>query len=100
MQITGIKVLNVDGDKKLKAYVTIEFDDCFVIRDVKVIKGASGYFIAMPSKRMKDGSYMDVVHPLDKSTRQMLETEVLIEYERVKSKSEHEKMLNPVSAEP
>ena len=99
MQITDINILTVDGDEKLKAYVTIKLDDCFVIRDLKLIKGVGGYFVAMPAKRMKDGSYRDLIHPLDKPTRQMLEAEVLIEYERVMSKSEHEKTRNIVSAE-
>ena len=90
MRITEIKVLTVNGDEKLKAYVTIKLDDCFVVRDLKVIKGASGYFVAMPAKRMKDGSYRDLVHPLDKPTRQMLEKEVMVEYERIQSGSAKE----------
>ncbi len=85
MRITEIKVLPVDGDEKLKAYVTIKLDDCFVVRDIKVIKGVGGYFIAMPAKKMKDGTYRDLVHPLDKSTRQMLEEQVMSEYRRVQS---------------
>ncbi len=101
MRITEIKVLNVDGDEKLKAYVTIKLDDCFVVRDLKVIKGAAGYFVAMPAKRMKDGTYRDLAHPLDKSTRQMFESEVMAEYMRVKSVSEKgsEEGLRLVSAE-
>ncbi len=90
MRITEIKVLPVDGDEKLKAYVTIKLDDCFVVRDMKVIKGSSGYFVAMPAKKMKDGTYRDLVHPLDKSTRQMLEDQVLNEYRRVQSEPEKE----------
>jgi len=83
MRITEIKVLPVDGDEKLKAYVTIKLDDCFVVRDMKVIKGNTGYFIAMPAKKMKDGTYRDLVHPLDKPTRQMLEEKVMDEYNKV-----------------
>lgn len=85
MRITEVKVLPVDGDEKLKAYVTVKLDDCFVIRDMKVIKGTTGYFIAMPAKKMKDGTYRDLVHPLDKSTRQMLEDLVMTEYKRSQS---------------
>ncbi len=87
MRITEIKVLPVDGDEKLKAYVTIKLDDCFVVRDMKVIKGTGGYFVAMPAKKMKDGTYRDLVHPLDKSTRQMLEDQVLQEYGRLQAHS-------------
>jgi len=88
MKITEIKVLPVDGDEKLKAYVTIKLDDCFVVRDMKVIKGNNGYFIAMPAKKMKDGTYRDLVHPLDKPTRQMLEDVVMDEFKKVQSEFE------------
>ena len=83
MRITEVKVLPVEGDEKLKAFVTIKLDDCFVVRDVKVISGTNGYFIAMPAKKMKDGTYRDLVHPIDKLTRQVLEKEILKEYNRV-----------------
>ena len=83
MRITEIKVLPVDGDEKLKAYVTIKLDDCFVIRDMKVVKGTTGYFVAMPAKKMKDGTYRDLVHPLDKPTRQDLEDQVLVEFRKL-----------------
>jgi stage V sporulation protein G len=85
MRITEIKVLPVDGDEKLKAYVTIKLDDCFVIRDMKIIKGTTGYFVAMPAKKMKDGTYRDLVHPLDKPTRQNLEDQVLVEFRKMQS---------------
>jgi len=75
-------VLPVDNDEKLKAYVSIKLDGCLIVRDMKVIKGTSGYFVAMPAKKMKDGTYKDLVHPLDKPTREMLEQEVLNEYMR------------------
>jgi len=78
MRITEIKILPVDGDEKLKAYVTIKLDDCFVVRDMKVIKGNTGYFVAMPAKKMKDGTYRDLVHPLDKPTRQKLNTSAFV----------------------
>jgi stage V sporulation protein G len=82
VRITEIRVLPVDGDEKLKAYVSIKIDDCLAIRDMKVIKGASGYFVAMPAKKMKDGTYRDLVHPLDRSTRERLEEAVIEEYKK------------------
>ncbi len=85
MRITEVKVLPVEGDEKLKAFVTIKLDGCFVIRDMKVIKGNTGYFVAMPAKKMRDGTYRDVVHPLDRPTRQKLEEQVLDEYWKVQS---------------
>jgi len=88
MRITEIKVLPVDGDEKLKAYITLKIDNCFIVRDVKVIKGTNGYFVAMPAKRMKDGTYRDLAHPLDRNTRQMIEDEVMFEFKKVFQKSD------------
>jgi stage V sporulation protein G len=81
MDITDIKVFPVDEDK-LKAYVTITFDQCFVVRDLKVIQGPTGLFIAMPAKRRKDGTFKDLAHPLNAETRAWLERQVLEEYRR------------------
>ena len=81
MNITDFKVYPVEEDK-LKAYVTITLDHCFVIRDLKVIHGASGLFIAMPAKRRKDGTYKDIAHPLNADTRNQMERTILSEYER------------------
>lgn len=82
MKITDIKVIPVDDNTRLKAFVTIMVDECMVIRDVKVIEGNSRLFIAMPAKKLRNGSYQDVAHPLDFSTREMFEREVLNEYRR------------------
>ncbi len=84
MRITEIKVLPVNGDEKLMAYVNIKLDDCFVVRDMKVIKGTNGYFVAMPSKKMKDGTYRDLAHPLNQRTRHMLEDKILLEFKKHK----------------
>jgi len=81
MNITDVRVFPVDEDK-LKAYVTITLDDCFVIRDVKVIHGTTGLFVAMPAKRRKDGTYKDIAHPLNADTRDRMEKAILVEYER------------------
>lgn len=94
MRITEVKILPVQDDEKLKAFVTIKLDDCFIVRDMKVIKGHAGYFfVAMPAKKMKDGTYRDLVHPLDKSTRQMVEEQVLSEYKRIMDGNKAQTML-------
>ncbi len=80
MQVTEVNVFPVD-EEKLKAYVTITFDDCFVVRDLKVINGKEGLFVAMPSKKRKDGTFKDTAHPLNNETRNMIEKAVLNEYE-------------------
>ncbi|MEK6580109.1 MAG: septation regulator SpoVG [Bdellovibrionota bacterium] len=79
MDITEVKVFTVD-EEKLKAYVTIVIDDCFVVRDLKVISGNGGLFVAMPSKKRKDGSFKDIAHPLNQETRTDLEKKVLEAY--------------------
>jgi stage V sporulation protein G len=81
MNITDVRVFPVD-EEKLKAYVTITLDNCFVVRDLKVINGNSGLFIAMPAKRRKDGTYKDIAHPLNADTRDLMEKAILLEYER------------------
>jgi stage V sporulation protein G len=81
MEVTEVRVFPVNEDK-LKAYVTITFDDCFVVRDVKVIEGNNGLFVAMPSKKRKDGSFKDTAHPLNNETRKMIEGKVLEAYRR------------------
>ena len=81
MKITDVKVFPVDEDK-LKAYATITFENCFIVRDLKVISGNKGYFIAMPSKKRKDGTFRDVAHPLNSETRKMIEDSVLEVYNR------------------
>lgn len=83
MNISCVKVLLIDGDEKLKAFVTIKIDNCLVIKDIKVIKGTNNYFIAMPAKQTKNGQYRDIVHPLNKETRVNLENIVLKEYHRI-----------------
>lgn len=81
MEITDVRVFPVDEDK-LKAYVTITLDHCFVVRDLKVISGNTGLFIAMPAKKRKDGTYKDIAHPLNADTRDRMERIILLEYER------------------
>ena len=81
MEVTEVKVFPVQEDR-LKAYVTITFDHCFVVRDLKVINGNNGLFVAMPSKKRKDGTYRDTAHPLNNQTRQMIESKVLEEYDK------------------
>ncbi len=80
MQVTEVNVFPVN-EEKLKAYVTITFDNCFVVRDLKIINGKDGLFIAMPSKKRKDGTFKDTAHPLNNETRDMIESAVLAAYE-------------------
>jgi stage V sporulation protein G len=82
MELTEVRVFPVDEDK-LRAYVTITIDGCFVIRDLKIIRGTNGLFVSMPSRKRKDGTYRDIAHPLNPETRRMMEEKIISEYERV-----------------
>lgn len=81
MEITSIKVFPVAEDR-LKAFATIVFDNCFVVRDLKIIQGNKGLFVAMPSKRCKDGTFKDMAHPLNSETRTLIEDLVIHEYHK------------------
>ena len=76
MEITDVKVIPVD-DEKLKAFVSIVFEHCFVVTDIKVINGPKGLFVSMPSKKRKDGTFKDIAHPLNNQMRQYLEEKIL-----------------------
>lgn len=81
MQITDVRVRKVETEGKLKAVVSITFDDEFVVHDIKVIEGEKGLFIAMPSKKSPDGEYRDIAHPINAGTRERIQTAILKKYE-------------------
>jgi len=81
MEITEITV-TLRNEEKLKAFVNITFDDQFVVRGLKVIKGATGFFISMPSRKMPDGSFRDIAHPINKDFRDFIEKSILQEYDK------------------
>ncbi len=84
MDITDVRVFPVD-EEKLKAFVSIVIDDCFVISDIKIISGTNGLFISMPSKRRKNGTFRDIAHPLNNETRRKIEDRVLARYRELVS---------------
>jgi stage V sporulation protein G len=81
MEITEVKVYPAN-EGKLKAYATMVFDGCFIVRDMKIIKSDKGLFVSMPSRRKKDGSFKDIVHPLNADTRKMIEERIIEEYKK------------------
>jgi stage V sporulation protein G len=82
MEVTGVRVFPVN-EEKLKAFVSVIFDDCFVVSDIKIINGTNGLFISMPSKKRKNGTFRDIAHPLNNETRRMLEEKILARYNEV-----------------
>lgn len=92
MEVTEVRVFPVN-EEKLRAYVTITLDHCFVVRDVKVIQGANGLFVSMPSKKRKDGTYKDIAHPINHETRRMIEEKIIAEYEKALSEGGNRRAL-------
>ena len=86
MQITQVRVFPVN-EEKLKAFASIIFDDCFVVSDIKIIQGASGLFISMPSKKRKNGMFRDIAHPLNSETRKLIEDQIIEKYREVLAES-------------
>jgi len=85
MRITEIRV-SLLHEEKLKAYVCITLDACFVVRGLKIIKGNHGLFVAMPSRRRREGGFQDLCHPLDTHTRRWMEAEIMAKYRAVLEK--------------
>jgi len=86
VDITQVRIFPV-GEDKLKAFVSIIIDDCFVVSDIKIIQGASGLFVSMPSKKRKDGTFRDIAHPLNNETRQRIEEQIIARYREVIAQS-------------
>lgn len=81
MQITELRIRKVEDDGKLKAYVTVTFDNQFVVHNVKIIEGKTGLFIAMPSRKTSTGDYKDIAHPISPEFRAELQNKIVSEYE-------------------
>lgn len=81
MNITDIRIRKIDSVGKMKAIVSVTFDDMFVVHDMKVIEGQSGLFIAMPSRKTPGGEYKDIAHPINSETREAIQKKILAEYE-------------------
>lgn len=91
MNITDIRVRKVSSENsKMRAIVSVTFDDCFVVHDIKVIEGQDKLFIAMPSRKTADGEFKDIAHPINSSTREELEKAILAKYDEVLSEEPEE----------
>ncbi|OQX85000.1 MAG: septation protein spoVG [Candidatus Latescibacteria bacterium 4484_7] len=89
MEITEIRI-SLRDDNKLKAFASITLDNCFVIRGLKIIEGAKGMFVAMPSRKRPDGTYQDIAHPINNETRSWMEEQIIGAYNKEKGKIEAE----------
>ena len=85
MKVTDIRVRRISREGKMRAVVSVTFDDAFVIHDVKIIEGNDKLFVAMPSRRTQEGVFKDIAHPINTEMRESLQTAILEKYEEVKN---------------
>jgi stage V sporulation protein G len=88
LEITDIRIKRVSSESKMKAVVSVTFDNAFVVHDIKLIEGQDKLFTAMPSRRTPEGEYKDIAHPINSEMRNYLEQAILAKYE--------EELSNPV----
>ncbi|MDR3225626.1 MAG: septation regulator SpoVG [Clostridiales Family XIII bacterium] len=89
MDITDVRVRTIGDDGKLRAIVSVTFDDEFVVHDIKVIEGQNGLFIAMPSRKMSEGDFRDIAHPLTSETRNRIKDAIFEKYNRLLAESDN-----------
>lgn len=82
MEITDVRLRRIETEGKLRAYVSITFDDSFVVHDLRVIDGTKGMFVAMPSKRLPNGDHKDIAHPINTEIREKIQNAVLEVYQK------------------
>lgn len=88
MKISDVRVRKINSEGKMKAIVSVTFDDCFVVHDIKIIEGQEGLFIAMPSRKMPDGEFKDIAHPINSETRNLVAEAVFKAYEEKRQEEE------------
>ncbi|MBS4534677.1 septation regulator SpoVG [Clostridium sp. D2Q-14] len=81
MKVTDVRIRKINDDGKMKAIVSVTLDNEFVVHDIKIIEGLNGLFIAMPSRKMADGEFRDIAHPINSETRTKIQNAVFEEYE-------------------
>jgi len=89
MEITDVRIRKVSDEGKMKAVASVTFDGEFVVHDIKIIDGQNGLFVAMPSRKVGEGDYRDVAHPLVSETRTKIKNAIFAEYNRVLAESEN-----------
>lgn len=81
MEITDIRIRQIAQEGKMKAVVSVTFDNCFVVHDIKIIEGTEKLFIAMPSRKTPDGEFKDIAHPINMDMRERLQQSILDKYQ-------------------
>lgn len=84
MNVTDVRIRKLRDEGKMKAVVSVTFDDAFVVHDIKIIEGQNGLFVAMPSRKVGESDYRDIAHPINSDTRGVLQEVIFNEYEKAK----------------
>lgn len=84
MNITDIRIRKINAEGRMKAVVSVTFDDCFVVHDIKVIEGQDKLFVAMPSRKIPDGEFKDIAHPINAEMRESMQKVIIDKYLEVK----------------
>ncbi|MCL2689977.1 MAG: septation regulator SpoVG [Chitinispirillia bacterium] len=100
MEITDVRIVLVASQERLKAFASITLDSCFVVTGLRVISGPQGYFVSMPSRRRRDGSYQDILHPINNEARKMIEDKILDAFEAEINKPREQGQPGQQDAEP
>ena len=90
MQITDVRIRKINEEGKMKAVVSVTFDQEFVVHDIKIIEGQNGLFIAMPSRKMGEGDFRDIAHPLTSETRAKIRDAIVEAYDAMAEQQEEE----------
>lgn len=80
MQITDVRVRKISSQNKMKAIASVTFDDVFVVHDIKVLESDKGLFIAMPSRKIPNGEFKDIAHPIKTETREEIQAAIIAKY--------------------
>ncbi|MEG0919573.1 MAG: septation regulator SpoVG [Anaerovoracaceae bacterium] len=88
MNITDVRIRKLNNEGKMKAVVSITFDDEFVVHDIKIIDGQNGLFVAMPSRKMGEGDFRDIAHPLSLETRNKIKDAIFAKYEEIAAEAD------------
>lgn len=90
VNVTDVRVRRINQEGRMKSIVSVTLDDAFVVHDVKVVEGQNGLFVAMPSRKMPDGDYRDIAHPINSEARAIIQKHVLEAYDRALAELEEE----------
>jgi stage V sporulation protein G len=86
INITDVKIKIITYQVRVRAVATIEIDNCFVVNDIKIVESLDGLFIMMPNRRTPDGEIKDIAHPINKETRELIQSTILKKYEELERK--------------